>query len=68
MSTEKTSKGKTARRRTSVVIGVVAVMVLLLPDAHLLLPNLESIDREDTDREDSHGEDIDRWKVAHVMS
>ena len=47
---------------------MVSVMVLLLLAAHLLLPNLESIDREDTDREDSHGEDIDRWKVAHVMS
>ena len=68
MSTERTSKDRTARGRTFVVNGVVAVMVLLLPAAHLLLPNLESIDREDTDREDSHGEDIDRWKVAHVMS
>ena len=43
-------------------------MVLLLHATHLLLPNLESIDREDTDREDSHGEDIDRWIAAHVMS
>ena len=68
MSTDKTSKERTARGRTSVVTGLVKVMVLLLPAAHLLLPNLESIDREDTDREDSHGEDIDRWKVAHVMS
>ena len=47
---------------------MVSVMVSLLPTAHLLLPNLESIDREDTDREDSHGEDIDRWKGVHVMS
>ena len=47
---------------------MVSVMVLLLLAAHLLLPNLESIDREDTDREDSHGEDIDRWIAAHVMS
>ena len=47
---------------------MVSVMVLLLLAAHLLLPSLESIDREDTDREDNHGKDIDWWKVAHVMS
>ena len=47
---------------------MVSVMVLLLPAAHLLLSNLKSIHREDNDGEDNHGEDIDRWKVAHAMS
>ena len=47
---------------------MVSVMVLLLLAAHLLLPSLESIDREDTDREDSQGKDIDRRIAAHVIS
>ena len=47
---------------------MVSVMVLLFPVAHLLLSNLKSINREDNDGEDNHGEDIDRWKVVHIMS